>query len=82
MAPDDQKELLRDVKNMSLIFPAEQHELWSIRQMYTHLVQSLHKEMSLNEQWVVFDMKATFNELCQVMKVNVEDQRAVWQDFD
>ena len=41
MVAEDQKELLKDAKNMSLILPAEQQELWRLKQLICTLIISL-----------------------------------------
>jgi hypothetical protein len=41
MVAEDQKELLKDAKNMSLIFPSEQQELWRLKQLICTLIVAL-----------------------------------------
>jgi hypothetical protein len=63
MVAEDQKELLKDAKNISLILPAEQQELWKMKQLICTLIAALQQEMSLNQQWQVYDMRLQAVEL-------------------
>lgn len=67
---------------MSLILPAEQQELWRLKQLICTLVIALQQEMSLNQQWQVYDMRLQAVELTQLMKNAVAEQGSIWTDYD
>ena len=67
---------------MSLILPAEQQELWRLKQLICTLVVALQQEMSLNQQWQVYDMRLQAVELTQLMKNAVAEQGSIWTDYD
>ena len=67
---------------MSLILPAEQQELWRLKQLICTLVVALQQDMSLNQQWQVYDMRLQAVELTQLMKNAVAEQGSIWTDYD
>ncbi len=82
MVVEDQKELFRDVKNINLILPSEQQELWRLEQLYCTLICNLQEEMILSQQWQVYDMRHTAAELTQFMKTAVNEEGSIWSDYD
>jgi hypothetical protein len=62
MVETDQKELFKDKKNMSLILPSEQQEHWRQKQLICTLVAALQQEMTLNQQWAIYDMRGYVQE--------------------
>jgi Mg2+/Co2+ transporter CorC len=82
MTPDDQMELLRDVRNKQLIDPETQRQLWRLRQTHAFLAATLNEEMSVNQQWAVLDMRHNFTNLTKFMKEASLDTNRLWDDFE
>ena len=78
MTTDDQLELLKDVRNKSLIDPEMQRQLWKMRQTHAFLARTLNEEMTINQQWAVYDMRANFGELTKFMQAALLEQFNLW----
>jgi len=53
-----------------------------MKQLICTLVVALQQEMSLNQQWQVYDMRLQAVELTQLMKNAVAEQGSIWTDYD
>ena len=53
-----------------------------MRQMHTTLISALQSEMTVGQQWSVYDTRGALAELTSTMKNAAAESGALWADFD
>jgi hypothetical protein len=49
-----------------------------MRQTHAFLARTLNEEMTINQQWAVYDMRANFGELTKFMQAHLLEQFNLW----